>query len=75
MLAEAYVVGVTTQLVEHGTPVRILFVALGETPEGAIEAVRAKVSTTCAVDKHVAGTLSHETARKLGLRPGQVRQL
>ena len=75
MTREAYVVGVDTHLVRHGSPVRMLYVVLEETPENAIEAVRAKVSATCAVDALPAGTLTHDSIRKLGLQPGRVRQL
>jgi hypothetical protein len=53
----------------------MLYVVLEETPENAIEAVRAKVSATCAVDALPAGTLTHDSIRKLGLQPGRVRQL
>jgi hypothetical protein len=75
MTVEAYVVGVTTHIVEHGLPTRMLFAVLEETPEKALETVRTKVSATFMVDKHVTGKLSHDTARKLGLHPGQVKQL
>ena len=75
MIHEAYVVGVDTHVVMHGAPVRMLYVVMEETPEKAIEAVRAKVSATCEVDKRVAGTLTHDTVRKLGLQPGHVRHL
>jgi hypothetical protein len=76
MTREAYVVGVDTHLVRHGSSsVRMLYVVLEETPENAIEAVRAKVSATCAVDAQPAGTLTHDSIRKLRLQPGRVRQL
>ncbi len=75
MTVEAYVVGVSTHIVEHGVPTRMLFAVIEETPESALEAVRAKVSATFTVDKDVTGKLSHDTVRRLGLHPGQVRQL
>ncbi len=75
MIQEAYVVGVNTRLVMHGAPVRMLYVVMEESPEKAVEAVRAKMSATCEVDERVAGTLTHDTIRKLGLRPGHVRHL
>ena len=75
MMQQAYVVGVDTHTVAHGAPVRMLYVAVEDTPEQALAAVRAKVSATCAIDERVAGTLSHETVLKLGLRPRQVRHL
>ena len=75
MTAEGYVVGVSTHIIEHGHATRLLFAVVEETPETAIETVRAKVSATFVVDKHVTGKLSAETVRKLGLHPHQVRQL
>ena len=75
MIAEAYVVGVSTHIMEHGLPTRLLYAVVEETPENAVEAVRAKVSATFLVDKQITGKLSHETVRKLGLHRGQVRQL
>jgi hypothetical protein len=75
MMREEYVIGVDTHLVVHGATLRMLYVVLEEAPETAIQAVRAKVSATCAVDERPAGTLTHDSIRKLGLRPGQVRQL
>jgi hypothetical protein len=73
-MAQAFVVGVTTEIPVMGERARSLWAVLTETPEQAVEAVRRSVSPSCEVDD-VIGALTGETVERLGLELGKAKHL
>jgi hypothetical protein len=69
---DAYFVDAERDRPDEAGPLRMRYVAMAETPEEAIEAVRTLVSAETVL--HATGsTLSLHIARAIGVRPGQAK--
>jgi hypothetical protein len=73
-MTEAFLIGVNTKRAGSGAPDRRLFVVLDDSPEKALIAVRKLMSPASEVELTGIPVLP-ETALKLGLMPGQPKQL
>jgi hypothetical protein len=74
MMAEAFVVSVTTEIIVMDEPAQSLWAVFADSPEEAIELVKAQIAPGATADR-VIGKLLPDSISRLGLQPGHPRHL